>query len=306
MLRAASRAAARYRAACTYCAASAIRNSRSTCPAPALLCRAGCPRAATAAHFGQSRALTSQQAGPPAGGPGDDSDEDDEFTSILALDAEEAERAAAAALAPQDIVKELAGAPLDMTPEQADALVRAMVAAAAASADAGAGARGAPPPLTAETVAVLRCARIETNRVVSSGGSTRIERKVVGRADLAQLGLGRLATAAVEEIAGTRCKGGVLTVVGDRFASSEENVAWVVGQLGLVVREARRAVGEDVDGRVLESWEEVVEAARSAVEGDSEEIREMVELMADGGRVRAEGAGVVVKRATASVATVAE
>lgn len=217
---------------------------------------------------------------PPIDDEESEFDEDDEFTSILALDPEEAERAAAAALAPKDVVRELSGAPHDMTPEQADALVRSMVAAAARSAAPGAAALSAPPLLTAETVNMLLYARIETNHISAVGGERRIERKAVGRLDLKALGLSRLASAAVEEIAGPRCRDGVLRIVGDRYQSSEENVAWVASQLARVVREAKIAVGEDVDDVGLESWDDVLAAARNAPSGDSEEVREMVEIMA--------------------------
>jgi Mitochondrial ribosomal subunit protein len=245
-----------------------------------------------AAPAGAARYLSSKPPPPPC----DDEElnfEDDEFTSILALDPKEAERATAAALAPKDVVEELSGAPHDMTPAQADALVRSMVSAAARSADPGTAALAAPPPLTVDDLNVLRHARIETNHIVSVGGERRIERKAVGRVDLKALGLGRLAVAAVEEIAGPRCRDGMLRIVGDRYRSSEENVAWVASQLGKVVREAKNAVGDDVNDTVLETWDEVLGAARSAVEDDTPEVRTMVEMRLSGKGTVSHSAGAV-------------
>jgi Mitochondrial ribosomal subunit protein len=220
------------------------------------------------------------------GGNDEDDDEDDEFTSISTFDpaAAQAESDAADAAA-----RALADAPSDITPDMASALVTRMVEAATAAAGGGATAAGVavprPPPMTAHTLSVVRAARITTHSVIAAAGSKHrypISAKVTARVDIGLLRLSRLARAALEEIAGPRLVGNILTINVQKYATSAENEAHAVAVMGRALAEARLAVGETIDDAPLDSWDGVIAAVKQQTARDSEEVRAMVDYLRAG------------------------
>lgn len=228
----------------------------------------------------------------PATG-GDEFDEmEDEFTSMLALDPEEAARAAAAAT-PEEAVDSLSSAPHDMTPEAAAALVERMVSAASKATSSETAALGAPQPFSRHSLRVLCVSRVITNSVhAASKERFPIEEKVCVAVDLGRLSLGRLARAALEEIAGQRVSGDTLRVTVRKYASKEENLAHAFGLAGRVIAEAQKAVGEEVDEAPLEEWGDILTCVRDLTAEEPVKFRNLVEHVAEvGGTSSSSGGG---------------
>lgn len=122
------------------------------------------------------------------------------------------------------------------------------------------------PHVSPHTIAVLRAARICTNSVVASTAAASdsmypINRRVVAHLDIAALGLSPPATEAVRLLAGhqrLQHRGRFVKVSCDKFPTKVENRTYVVSRLHSLVKQAKLAVGEEVDETPLENWDEVV------------------------------------------------
>lgn len=117
------------------------------------------------------------------------------------------------------------------------------------------------PYLTPHTISVLRASRITRNAVyeaVPFDYVHPITRKVIAYLQLKQLGLSESAEEAVKVLAGKqRVHGDLIKVVANKFPTKEENQMLAVSRLDRLVRAAKEAVGEEVEGRKLESWDDV-------------------------------------------------
>lgn len=138
------------------------------------------------------------------------------------------------------------------------------------------------PHVSPHTIAVLRAARICTNSVMASlaAASTSsdamypINRRVVAHLDIDALDLSPPASEAVRLLAGPQRmqQGGRFVKVScDKFPTKVENRTYIVSRLHALVKQAKLAVGEEVDETPLNNWEDVVAQVEQQAE---DEVRE--------------------------------
>lgn len=135
------------------------------------------------------------------------------------------------------------------------------------------------PYVSPHTITVLRAVRICTNSVVASTAAASdsmypINRRVVAHLDIAALGLSPPASEAVRLLAGhqrLQGRGMFVKVSCDKFPTKVENRTYIVSRLHSLVKQAKLAVGEEVDETPLKNWEEVVARVEQQA---ADEVRE--------------------------------
>lgn len=161
----------------------------------------------------------------------------------------------------------------EVTPEIASDLVNRMVNATARNLEKRMSVRESVlPSITPHTISVLRASRICTNVVHASSSDAvpyPIEKRVTAELHVDRLGLSASACAALLELSGPRVRenGTWIKLSCDKFPTKEENRAYIVSRLHLLVSAAQNAVGQSVDLTPLNTWDDVVrEVERQAAE----------------------------------------
>lgn len=150
-----------------------------------------------------------------------------------------------------------------LTPELASEMVQRMVKSAARSLLDQSPRKGEIlTAITPHTISVLRASRICTNSIYAALSDVHvlpITKKVNTVLHVSELKLSNPAVEALKQLAGPRVHGEEIRFSANKFPSREENQALIVSQLDRLVREAKNSVGEEVDLRRLESWDEIKE-----------------------------------------------
>eukprot|EP00177_Eucheuma_denticulatum_P007947 GFKZ01014465.1.p1 GENE.GFKZ01014465.1~~GFKZ01014465.1.p1 ORF type:complete len:275 (-),score=51.60 GFKZ01014465.1:189-1013(-) len=150
-----------------------------------------------------------------------------------------------------------------LTPELAAEMVQRMVRSATRSLMDQSPRKGEIlTAITPHTISVLRASRICTNSVhaaLSDVYVLPVTKKVNTVLHVSELKLSNPAAEALKQLAGPRVHGEEIRFSANKFPSREENQALIVSQLDRLVREAKYAVGEEVDLKKLESWDEIKE-----------------------------------------------
>lgn len=161
----------------------------------------------------------------------------------------------------------------DATPEIASELVARMVDATARALEKKTSVHGnVLSAFTPHTISVLRASRICTNTVHASLSSMikyPIEKRVTAELYLDKLDLSAPAREVLLQLSGPRVRenGAWVKLSCDKFPTKEENRAYIVTKLDLLVSAAKNAVGQSVNLAPLETWDDVVrEVERQATD----------------------------------------
>lgn len=161
----------------------------------------------------------------------------------------------------------------ETTPEIASELVARMVDATARALEKQRSVHGnVLSALTPHTISVMRASRICTNVIHASNSSMMeypIEKRVTAELHVNRLDLSLPAREALVQLSGPRVRdnGAWIKLSCDKFPTKEENRAYIVTRLHLLVSAAKNAVGESVNLTPLETWDDVVrEVERQAAD----------------------------------------